>query len=339
MASIEDLIANPQVASISGSFAAGTQAKLGQEGLKLENLQRRLNYREALAEVETNALVRQMKKKKLQFDLAHQDELLTSGLEVDRMNLRDPILDDVARDIPFVQSEEDYATFLKKHQNVLPQMKGLLTPEGTPKAWKDALPALNDLRNERLYSIEHQQALQLAEVRASAMNPSFTAPKLDPYQIDAARTANDKFLEDNAFDLGGDTESSDRRRLEYTIAYITQQINQARADRGLKTNQDEVRSKVLGLAKNRIKGQEFRIGKLAVGIPFIQDSTIDWDGLNEDINREFEMSVPDQSTGVSVSGPAGLLQGGEFKTVDEAIAAGHKSGDKVTINGVTGTLQ
>jgi hypothetical protein len=316
MASIEDMIANPMVADVGGAYYGGVDARLARDANKLEILSRRLQYHEALKDVENKALERQMSKRKLQFGLAHQDEMMNMGLAKDKVDLGSPVLDDAARDIPFVNDEASYGAFLTKHKDILPQMQELLGPDGKPKPFKDALPALNDIRKARIYSIGHQQDINLAEIRASAVQPSMPAPRIDSKQLDAARTSNDKFLKDKGFDLGGDSESSDRRRLEYTVAYITQQVNQARSDRGLKTNEDDVRSKIQTIAEKHIKDNRFNIPLLGkMDNPFKQDATIDWDSVNKEINSTFGIDISESGTGISVSGPSVLMTDNEIPRI------------------------
>ena len=326
-----------------GLFPSATPAMNSQQvaatrNINVETLQKQLEYGETLKDLDNRRLERDAKRRKLEFDLAHQDELMEAGYEVDKLQLEDPILDDIARDVPFIKDEESWGIFLQKHGKHLQNIPELHNQDGKPKSFREALPLINDFRKQRMYTVGHQQALELAQMRAAGMNPQMPAPKIDGRQLDSARTVTDKFIEDTGFDLGGDSESSDRRRLEYTVAYITQQVNQARADKGKKTNEDQVRSKVLALAKTWTKDHRFNIPMLnkKVNLPLHQDTEIDWEGLNKDINSEFGIDVPTQEGGQSVSGPAAFTVP-QFDSEEEAAAAGLKPGTKVMINGIPGT--
>lgn len=332
MAGIEQLIANPQIADLGGAYYGGVDRSIAREANKLDILARRLNYHEALKDVENKALEREMSKRKLQFGLAHQDELMEAGYDLEKMQLQDPVLDDIARDIPFVNDEESYNTFLNKHSKFLDKIPEIMGADGKPKPFKDALPGIIDFRKQRMYNIGHQRDIELANIKATAMNPQMTAPKIDNKQLDAARTALDKAVADGGLDLGDPNDSSDRRRLEYVIAHITQQINVANADAGLKTNEDAVKADLIKAAKANIKGKNWNVWGINIDKPFVQDSEIDWDSLNNTINSEFISNPKRYSIGGSSSGPAALTVP-TFDTEEEAAAAGLEPGTKIIVGG------
>jgi hypothetical protein len=362
MAGIEDLLARPATLGIlpQATRALDSQQVAQMKETKQDTLDKQLAYREKLKEVELSAMERQGRKKKLEFDLANQDEMLELEHGADTTKLKDPIYDDMARDVPFIKDEATYGQFVQKHQRYLPQE--LRNPDGSAKPYREAIPLINDFRKSRVYNVEHQRDLNLEQVKASATQPSFTAPSLDPRELDASMSTTDKALKEGGIDLGSISKKSDARDLGYTVGEIAAAVEQAAADAGRKVNKGEIRKKVLEIALRNVSDNRFNIGKwarekaqdkipIAGKIPDMplstpsQDFSINWQGLNQEVNSTFGISGnfgPRDEFGLSVSGPAAnmLPQFDDEGAAEAAFQKGQiKVGDKITIGGIPGTWQ
>lgn len=286
---------------------APTSLEVAQEQeTRQDTLRKQLEYREALRQAEVDALARRKNKSQLEFDLANQDELMAAGLEKDRVDLRDPVLDDVARDVPFIRSEADYGAFIKKHGRVLP--KEFFNPDGSVPSFKDGMQKINDFRKSRMYNIEHQRAIELADIRASEAQPQFPASKVTPRQQESGFSSTDKFLKDEGIDLGDLGKESDARELAWAITEMTAQVNQAAADAGRKINENDIRKKMQEISKKHIKDNRFNVMGYKFKTPVRQDYSIDWQGFNDEVNSTFGLSsnYGPAAGGESSSGPAVL---------------------------------
>lgn len=319
--SIDDQIANIQVAPIAQLASQGALDRQTRQMNNLEFLIKQVGYDELLKDVQLNDLTRQLNMGKARFDIEHQPERLTKDYNLENINKDFSFQEQLARDINTPAGYKKYAD-----AKWLPPE--FMDKDGNPLPFEATQKQRSALVRSAIDNMPHVRDKELAEIKAVfGGGPSGFTSDVNKFQENAGLDAALKWKRDNKAKIG--------RRDELKLATVIADLPTKIADRasrmsGQIVDETTVRDRLLKLASEHLidNPENDSMGALNPGRLLVDDQTIDWDAFQQAVDKEFLSNQPAAKGGgrASVAVPAFMVDADGKKWSMEQLQAAAKNG-------------
>lgn len=310
---IADLMTRPPSAGI---FPQATQAldsrgvadmkniQANTRGTELDNAMKQIDLEAKRQDVPVEDILRQIRKGQAQYDLGKQPE----------RQQRNDVDEDLLFDEQIRRGINDPVWYNRlAKRGMLPNE--FRDADGNPLPYEATAQQRIDLNKRAVDSTPHVQAKELADIRASALVPSYPDTPVDAFSRDAAFDYARQLIADEKLQIGklNSKEPNDAKQFYRAVGELPEQIAThaaSKAGGGRKLNKTEIRQQLGKFLKESIEDNTKNRDAPWYAKWQYNDQAVNWNKFNDLVNKEYRMN-PNYSSPVSqqmsVSMPAFML--------------------------------